>query len=248
MVELLVSLTIATLLGAVSLAAFGKMRKISQGAVCANSLRQLGVATRLYLDDHRQVFFLYRRDIDEGTLWYFGLEPMSSIGKSEGERTLDMKSGPLAPYIEIAGRIETCPAFSYRDALTKPKFKGASFGYGFNQFLNYTDKEGGVGVNALKGVNALTIENPAKIIVFGDCAQVNRHQPPASLTNPMIEEYYQIDQSQKTIHFRHGARAQFVFLDGHVESMPMWPGTLETALRSANIGRITLQGSREYLQ
>ena len=71
---------------ALLMAAIGKIRGALQKAACANSLRQLGVATHLYLMDHNQIFFPYVTTVPEGRLWYFGLEPASSVGGTEGRR------------------------------------------------------------------------------------------------------------------------------------------------------------------
>ncbi len=57
-----------------------------------------------------------------------------------------------------------------------------------------------------------------------------------------------IDNHHPTIHFRHGGCANILFLDGHVEKFTMYPGTLDTRLPSANVGRITPAGSMQYLQ
>jgi prepilin-type processing-associated H-X9-DG protein len=234
LLELLVAIVIVTVLGGLSWVALAKLREQAQGAICSNNLRQFGAATRLYLQENRQIFFRYRHDVaGVGTFWYFGLEPTAGFGLPEGQRILDMKSGPLYPYLPMGGGVETCPAFSYANPLVKPKFKDVSFGYGMNKLLD--------------NVNASTIESPSRVIVFGDCAYVTMN-PPASLAKPMLEEFNGIDNAFKTIHFRHGTRAQFVFLDGHVESMKIYPGTLETRLRAANVGRITPVGSKEYLQ
>ncbi len=233
LLELLVSLSILAVLVSLSLAGISKTRGAGQQAFCANSLRQLAVATRLYLTDNDQRFFAYSQTVPEGTLWYFGLEPGGG-SKAEGSRELDVTQGPLYRYIQQTGGVEICPSFPYESALWKPKFKGASYGYGFNTYLS--------------GRNVLTLERPAKTILFGDCAQVNTFQAPASARNPMLEEFYMIDSSFKTIHFRHGTSANIVFTDGHVEAMKLYPGTQDTRLKQANVGRITPVGSTEYLQ
>ncbi len=233
--ELLVVLGLVSVLVGLTFAGIGKIRSQAQGVTCANSLRQLGVATQLYLAEHRQVFFRYKEGVPGvGVRWYFGLEPLSSIGHAEGDRTLDVAQGPLGPYLEMTRGVQVCPAFPFQDALSKPKFQGASFGYGFNMLLD--------------GKNALQVEDPSRVLIFGDCAQVNNFQAPASASHPMVEEFYMIEQTMRTIHFRHGTRAQFVFLDGHVERLPMCPGTRDSRLPSTNIGRITPVGSKEYLQ
>jgi prepilin-type processing-associated H-X9-DG protein len=64
----------------------------------------------------------------------------------------------------------------------------------------------------------------------------------------MLEEFYMIENTYQTIHFRHGGCANMLFLDGHVEKFSMYPGTLNTILPSANVGRITPVGSMQYLQ
>lgn len=231
LLEMLVSVALLGVLCALTMSGISKVRTSLQAAKCLNNLRQLSAATALYLADNRQVYFAYTAAVPEGQLWYFGLE---TGGGSEGNRDLDTTRSALFPYINQVGGIELCPSFPYESALWKPKFKGASYGYGYNIYLS--------------NKNALTIENPSRIILFGDCAQVNGFQPPASATNPMIEEFYLLDRASKTVHFRHGDSANILFLDGHIEKFTMCPGTLDARMPGANVGRITEQGSMEYLQ
>lgn len=233
LIELLVSISVIAILAALSLAAMSRMRALGQKAYCANSLRQLGAATQAYLAEHEQRFFYYSQNTADGTLWYFGLEPTGGP-KTEGSRVLDQTQGPLYPYVQQVGGVQVCPAFPYDSAMWKPKFKGASWGYGFNTLLS--------------NVNVLTIDTPSRILVFGDCAQVNTFQAPATAKNPLVEEFYMIDTSSRTVHFRHGNIANVLFIDGHVEPMNMYPGTQDTRLKSANVGRITPAGSTTYLK
>ena len=53
LIELLVVIAIVALLIAILLPALGSARLAAQLTVCGSNLRQLGVATQLYLDDHR---------------------------------------------------------------------------------------------------------------------------------------------------------------------------------------------------
>lgn len=234
LVELLVTLAVISVLATLAVESVGKVRDVGNRAKCANSLRQLGVATHLYLGDHAQTMFAYSTSTPEGKLWYFGLEPWGSLGGPEGQRELDKTKAPLYPYINQVGGIEVCPSFPYGTALWKPKFKGASYGYGYNIFLS--------------NQNILTLKQPSQIIVFGDCAQVNTFQAPASAKNPKLEEFYMIENSFKTIHFRHGVVAQLLFVDGHIEGKGIYLGTLDTRLRDGCVGRVTPTGSMEFLQ
>ena len=234
LLELLVTLSVIALLVAVLLAGLGRIRSVAQQAHCANSLRQLGAATHLYLADHEQRFFAYVQGTPDGPLWYFGLEPTGAGGGAEGSRVLDQTKAPLYPYVRQVGGIAVCPSFPYGSALWKPKFKGASWGYGYNTFLS--------------NVNSLTLASPSRVILFGDCAQVNTFQAPASPKHPMIEEFYMIEHTFKTIHFRHGASANLLFADGHVEPRTVCPGTEDRRLPEAAIGRVTPVGSTDLLK
>jgi len=233
LVELLVAVTVIAILAALTLAAFTPMRSIAQEAYCANSLRQLGMATGMYLGDHQNKFFAYEKAVPGGVLWYFGFETSTSLSQPEGARTVDETQSPLYPYINQVGGVEVCPSFPYGSPLWERKYKGASWGYGLNTYLS--------------NENILTLR-PSLVMLFGDCAQVDTFQAPASPGNPMIEEFYMIQNTYLTVHFRHGNHANILFLDGHVESMSMYPGTLDTRLPQENIGRITPVGSMQYLQ
>lgn len=232
LVELLVVIAVITVLATLLLAAFGKVRSMVAGAYCANSLRQLGAASALYLAENERTYFSYSKNVPDGRLWYFGFEPWSSGG--EGNRQLDQTRGPLYPYVQQTGGVQVCPSFPYASAIWKKKFKGASWGYGFNILLS--------------GVNALTIEQTARVVLFGDCAQVNTFQPPASPKKPMLEEFYMIDATSQTIHFRHGSRANLLFCDGHVEALKPWPGTEDKRIPGEIVGRIAPVGSADFLR
>ena len=242
LIELLTVLAVISVLAALSLGAMGQVKKAAQNAQCVSGLRQLGVVTGLYLAEHNQKFFPYRAQTLQGTCWYFGLENGTTWVSGEQQRNLDVTQGPLYPYLQQVGGVEICPAFDYSSALWKPKFKGASWGYGYNYALG----GGAMGALPLKSIAAL--DAPSSVIVFGDCAQVNTFQPPATASHPMLEEFYIIDQTFKTIHFRHADHANFLFADGHVDAMKLWPGTSDARLKDQAVGRISPVGSMQFLQ
>ena len=241
LVELLVVIAIVALLAGLLLSAIRQVQQAANGAKCLASLSQLGSAMALYQADHQQAFVRYRENTSAGVVWYFGLE--SAPGGGEGSRVLDQTHGPLYPYTRSVGGIVVCPAFDYHTALWKPKFKGASWGYGYNVTL------GGGALGTAAVFRTTDLAHPAQVVVFGDCAQVNTFQAPASAGHPMVEEFYLIDAVSSTIHFRHeGALANFLFADGHIKALPMSPGTKDMRLPDANIGRIAPAGSLNYLR
>jgi len=71
---------------------------------------------------------------------------------------------------------------------------------------------------------------------------VNTFEAPASPSNPMIEEFYIISDTETTAHFRHGTGdALAAFLDGSVRALSMatdmQPGSQDMRIPSANIGQ-----------
>lgn len=56
LIELLVVITIISIVAGLLLPAIGRVREGARRAMCANNLRQHGIAWYLYLDDHNDVF------------------------------------------------------------------------------------------------------------------------------------------------------------------------------------------------
>jgi len=249
LIELLASMCIVAVLAALITPVSTGLFSSGYNARCMNSLRSLSFATQMYLGEHNQMFYPYYEDLpDGGRRWYFGTEPSSSMGGREGDRTVDVTDSPLYPYILSIGKIEVCPAFPYGSDYWKPKFKGASYGYGYNVFLSPLIRENPNKPLKPTPVSATTLAEPSKVIVFGDCAQVNDFQAPASASKPLLEEFYMIDDTYKTIHFRHSGSANMAFADGHVQAFRPWPGTLDIRIAGQTLGRITPRRSTQYLK
>ena len=155
----------------------------------------------------------------------------------EGERKIDHTKGVLWPYLGGKG-LGICPSFRFHDPLYKPKAMGASFGYGYNLHLT------GNGTSSSNGKNESWIipqlPNPSGTSLFGDAAQINDFQAPASADHPMVEEFYYINHGPAAYangHFRHDGRAVVVFCDGHVATENPSPGTRDMRLPEVNLAR-----------
>ncbi|QIF03518.1 H-X9-DG-CTERM domain-containing protein [Roseimicrobium sp. ORNL1] len=240
LVELLVTMCVMAVLATVVFGGYRTFVSLATRANCSSNLRQLGSAVHLYVSDNGGFFPPYVKNNRDGSReWYFGKEPYQP-GTSEGDRELDREAGPLYPYIQTVGSVEVCKGFNYGAAIWKAKFKGASYGYGYNWAL------GGRMTGRCMNISAL--RNGSSVILMGDCGQVNTFQAPASPGKPMIEEFYIINESYKTIHFRHANRANILFVDGHVESMEAFPGTEDRRVKGELLGRVTKAGSTEMLK
>ncbi|MSR65596.1 MAG: prepilin-type N-terminal cleavage/methylation domain-containing protein [Verrucomicrobiae bacterium] len=235
LIELLIVVLIIALIASMLLPAINQAKQQAKLARCTTNLRQLGLAVRMYLDDSGGWFFKYQNPVSGGCYWYFGYETSASLSAPEGQRQIDVTKAKLYPYFRTIGGIELCPSFPYELSAYKAKYKGASYGYGMNLRMDSAqesswDNRGG------------------QLIWFADCAQVNTFQPPASPANPLFEEFYYVDPVSKLVHFRHNGRANALFCDGHVEALSLYPGTLDTRLPAANIGRFNATGDSSMFQ
>ena len=178
-----------------------------------------------YWDDSSGNAFRWRgASTNNGQIYWFGwLE-----NGTEGQRRFDPTCGALYPYLGARG-IETCPAFNSLSSGVKLKAVGASCGYGYNLALSASEE--------LPPVNIGKVSHPAGLIFLGDAAQVNTFQAPASADHPMLEEFYYLNTTEATAHFRHNGRGDAAFCDGHAGSERPAPGSLDTRLAREIIGR-----------
>jgi prepilin-type processing-associated H-X9-DG protein/prepilin-type N-terminal cleavage/methylation domain-containing protein len=226
LVELLVVVVIIGILAALLLPALGHGKSQARRIQCLANLRQLGLAVQLYWDDHSGQAFRYRRSVaPDGALYWFGW-----LGSGpEGTRMFDATQGVLHPYLGV-DTVELCPGLNY--ALQSFKFKatGAAYGYGYNLQLS--------ALHDLPPILVGSISSPANCAVFGDAAQVNTFQPPASPENPMLEEFYYVNTNEATVHFRHSRRANLLFVDGHAANAPPLAGSLDPRLPRHHVGQL----------
>ncbi len=236
LIELLVVIAIIMILAGFLLPALNHGRESARAAACVSNLRQIGLATQMYVDDFGR-FFAYYSSQGADRLWYFGLESPYNPTGAPGTRHIDLTKAKLYPYLQKLHGAEICPTYNYRSPIWRQKFDQITYGYGYNIYGLTGD--GGIGKRPTE------IRDASHVICFADTAQVNTFQPPASPSNPMLEEWYYVsyrNNEPPDVQFRHSGFANVLFCDGHVIPMPMAPGTLETHLPSARVGRLNPNG------
>ena len=243
LIELLAVIAILAVLSTVGIGVAFKVYRNSSLVVSANNIRQLAAGGVSYLAENNNTFWPYRQ-VDpangSGVTWWFGFEPIESVNRPEGQRDFNPALGPLGGYIPKG--IAPDPSLTLGGKTFKPKFRHGYIGTGYNVLL------GGGFLGNLSLKNQGQLADPSKVVVFFSSAQVNTFQRPASARNPMVEEFYGVDEKERTIHFRHAGKAMVSFADGNAGFLEMDESTRDQRMPKANIGRFAPVGNRKYLE
>ncbi len=219
---------VLAILGALLLPALSRSKLPALRIQCVSNLHQLEVAANLYWDENGGNCFRYGGSYTNGgQLYWFGW-----IGAgAEGQRTFDATCGALYPYLRGRG-VELCPAFNYFMTLYKAKAQGPTYDYGYNLYLS--------AAAAQPPINLSRLTRPGGTVVLADAAQVNTWEAPASPANPMLEEWYYVDNGalQPNGHFRHARKAEAAFCDGHVAPESFVPGSIDARMPAQLVGRL----------
>lgn len=226
LVELLVVIAIVAIMASLLLPVLSAAKRRAHDMVCSGNLRQLGLAGQMYWSDNDHRAFAYRGDsVNGGDRFWFGWLERGG----EGVRRFNLAKGALHPYLGGSG-VETCPGLAYVDARFKLKATGSAHGYGYNLHL-----AGGFAGSEVR-IDRLT--KPGDMVFLADAAQVNTFQSPASMENPMLEEFYYVNNRERTAHFRHAQKATAAFCDGHIGRPGFVAGSIDKRMPDQWVGRL----------
>ncbi len=231
LIELLVVIAIIAILAAMLLPSLVHAKATAQRADCMSNLRQLGLATEMYLDDNNgNAFHFWTKSDSAGKTWWFGW----LAAGSDGQRTFELSAGSLFPYLH-GNDVRLCPLLN---SALNPQFysKGTNtiFSYGCNKYV-FTAPN-------VSAINISRISRPTDTALFADAASVDNFLQ----ATVELKEWYYLDlqtnyanpNNYPNAHFRHAQKANVTFADGHVGVESMVAGSLDKHLPNQNVGQL----------
>ncbi len=212
LVELLTVIAIVGILAAIIIPVVGRVRMNSQSSVCQSNLRQIGLATALYVNDAK--VFPYSTS-STGVNWRQTLRPYMGVGDPSNS---DEKNSSAV----------VCPSRTIEPAVAADFYKAT---YSCNPRLLVNPSTPG----SPASVRASSVTRPAQIILFGDATQQangGSHSQfwsvpemiadgsPDQADTPIGTDVITDSDPQANgyIRYRHDNSMNAVFVDGHVAS------------------------------
>ncbi|MBL1218504.1 MAG: type II secretion system protein [Planctomycetes bacterium] len=215
LVELLVTLSIISLLVALLLPALHHARSSTRTGACASNIRQIALANHVYANEHRAQLCPGASDFVANLDRWFGSRESSSD-------PFEPTDGPLSDALGPGGAVRRCPSFEadYDHDDTAQAFESGCGGYGYNNaFLGVTADESSDRV----GVRLSAIARPDRTIMFSDSAFAIATPGPGLIEYsfsepPQMRGYPQYDLTP-SMHFRHGDQANVAWADTSVRAL-----------------------------
>jgi prepilin-type N-terminal cleavage/methylation domain-containing protein/prepilin-type processing-associated H-X9-DG protein len=150
LIELLVVIAIIAILAAILFPVFAQAREKARQASCLSNMKQMGLATRMYLQDYDETWFPAWHNRPEGNgHWFFRISPYVKSGTGDNWNTYRQ-----------TGEIRICPSGIAR-----------RFNYAMNGHICPLWGEWDGWVNYVPDSDAI-FTHPAETIVYGDSTQI----------------------------------------------------------------------------
>jgi prepilin-type processing-associated H-X9-DG protein/prepilin-type N-terminal cleavage/methylation domain-containing protein len=225
LVELLVVISIISVLMGFLIAALSASREQARQVICGSNIRQLAMANCAYANENNGNYVLAASDILSNIKlhrWYGARDNTTD--------PYDNTKGPLAPYLkEVCLKCPTKVNFAEVEPSSKSYDQGAG-GYGYNYIYIGTGiwKSGYNEKSCQITAKDTSIRKPSGTLMFADTAM---HLDNSYIQYSFAEPRYFVFNGEAeteggwdpwpSIHFRHRGKANIVWVDGHVSSEKM---------------------------
>jgi prepilin-type N-terminal cleavage/methylation domain-containing protein/prepilin-type processing-associated H-X9-DG protein len=230
LVELLVVMSIISVLLSVLLPSLKKARQQTQTVGCVSNIKQLGLAFVMYGQDYNGYAMPARAG--QTKIYWWGRVMTDGI---------DHKAGVVWPYLksELGGKsVFECPAQPYGSyhlqgvpTGEKDDPKWITSTYGYNGYYLCPSQSGWPDLVNLTDLwqKVINISSPSTVLVFADTLmdldktgkqsnlKNNFSLDPPYIYNPTLGSW--TPNGSPTTCFRHNEKTNAIFVDGHIESM-----------------------------
>lgn len=197
LIELLVVVSIIAVLVGLLLPALGAARRSAQSLECLSQLRQIGQATHLYADEHKDA-------LPRSTHSYLahGVKPWGyALSPYLGHGSID---GPGPRWDPLFNGLYRCPA----DERTQ------RWSYGKNAWFELTAGETGEIEGTANGPTyprRADVPRPTATILYAELDS-------GSIADHIMAHFWYLGASPEVDTERHGSTSNYVYVDGHAES------------------------------
>ena len=238
LIELLVVLSIISLLMAILLPSLTRARQQARSVVCWSNIRQIYLANVGYASENDDFYVRAAFDIwgssgaiiGGGSHRWHGAREASGVHPDPKKNTFDPLKGPLRAYLSD-GKVKQCPGIvKFVKDGRKNAFEAGCGGYGYNSVGvgSRSYQHGGCDDAMRSSMKSIEIKRPGEKVMFTDTAFVQGDKSKYIIEYSFCEPPHwvlptgigiiEVGRPKPSIHFRHLGKTNVIWCDGHTSS------------------------------
>ncbi len=221
MIELLVVIAIIAILAGLLLPALAAAKESGRNAVCKSNLHQLSLGMLMYADESSE-FLPWPGGVDRNSDpdWVFGGQPIGDMPNPKNWKARSFgfhaEAGSIFSYVMAQSRRRYDESFTnsfpvYQCPSTGPLGRAIRVNFSMNALLDHDEALANNKRTTSKGVRATSVNNPTqKLLVVQESPETmqNASFTPGTGANAVKGKFVM-----------HNGKANFAFIDGHIESV-----------------------------